>query len=57
MWKSEQHRLKYKYDMLNSFVPLIKYHHETWVNDDKKNSKLPFNIVMNMYNVLEKVEK
>ena len=34
-WKSEQHRMTPKYDILRSFVPLVENNHVTEDNDDK----------------------
>ena len=41
MWKSEQHILSPKYNILSSFVPLVKYYPVTYVDDDDK----PFKII------------
>ena len=35
MWKSEQHRLTPKYDILSSLVPLIKHYYVTLEEYDK----------------------
>ena len=35
-WKSEQHRLTPKYDILRSLVPLVKHYFVTMVEDDNQ---------------------
>ena len=56
MWKSEQQLLTLKYNIFRSFVPPEKYSYANLVNDEK-NPQAPANIVMDVLNVLEKVEQ
>ena len=36
MWKSEQHRLTPKYDIMRSLVPLVKHYFVTMEEDDSQ---------------------
>ena len=40
--KSEQHILTHKYEILRSFVPLVKHYHVTDVDDDNKLLKIKY---------------
>ena len=57
IWKFEQNRLTPKYDILNSFVLLVKCSMLLVYIIIRIHSKLPVNIVMYMLNVLPHVEK
>ena len=46
MWKSYQHNLTPKYDILCSFVTLVKHYHVNYVNEDDK----PFTITCQICN-------